>query len=978
MATTYQPIANSTYLDYAAYGITSAPTVESAYGIADGEISPNGINVALVLPRVTDPSGFLAQDWGTRQQMLQELNAKGTLWSTYGASQSQYDMLVGQLESAPFDLEVLHDSPASGNYVSSAASRTIWLNIATAADFQALFDTTLMYSPSQELIYWNGGLSLPVGWNIDGVWIDFNVNQPPATNLSAASPVTLAPGAQSPGNDSASAQINQDPQFIAGLYRFPLDGETVQTGTIGLIEPLIGSALPSTQTESFQGLLTDYLTTIGRSGTGSVFVQGEDGQQYNAEYSSERSLDVGVVAAVNPNSDIGLYVGSGVNGDAAASVFPAAQSAIWDTVTAAGNTTARAAVTSSSYGDDNSLSPGSPFYRAYTQLFMDAVFANQTTFLALGDGGSGYETANGLPNILDNNAKPWNVMVGGTSLSTTGVAEADPTLDSIVASAMAGDPETIWRLVAGGLGALPSNAASAQSFVETIWNAYYVTDENGQLEITNLPNYGFPAGYLFNSAGSGGVDTTQATPSYQVDFGLHPVTSDPSRQPGRGTPDVSADSAGNLNYIVPNGDMVGTTPLGGTSAASPLWASLAIQINAIFADQNLPNLGYMNDLLYTAAAIAPASFNDITLGNNTSSFFEPGKYQTIDPDGGPNATVDVSPTGYGYAAGWGYDLVSGLGTPNGVLLARALTAIAHSEMSFDDHVPQVLDSYGAGSWKSGADQSLLIQTVSPVAAIVEVTAGAGSLDLMSGATEAFAWTARFAGQAEQSDFDAGLVRLFDRYGQGAVGQVTVSQGDAFAVAINGTDAQSATAPLTNQFGFVDFSADNALVRVARPVAVAETVNALDDQTAVVNIRQNGVDALQVSFYRVDDFIGSIGGLAPGAAGYEAAAQARAYRAAGGATAISGPGYGDYAQAILQDVDAGDIVAMKLVNETQNRIYWAFSQANEVVDGEHVGHIWNYGLNTWGFEDAYGGGDRDYNDLVVSLDFTSAFGHGWLV
>lgn len=43
-----------------------------------------------------------------------------------------------------------------------------------------------------------------------------------------------------------------------------------------------------------------------------------------------------------------------------------------------------------------------------------------------------------------------------------------------------------------------------------------------------------------------------------------------------------------------------------------------------------------------------------------------------------------------------------------------------------------------------------------------------------------------------------------------------------------------------------------------------------------------------------------------------------------------------------------------------------------------GHIWNYELNTWGWEDAYGGGDHDYNDLVVNLDFTSAFGHGWLV
>jgi len=37
----------------------------------------------------------------------------------------------------------------------------------------------------------------------------------------------------------------------------------------------------------------------------------------------------------------------------------------------------------------------------------------------------------------------------------------------------------------------------------------------------------------------------------------------------------------------------------------------------------------------------------------------------------------------------------------------------------------------------------------------------------------------------------------------------------------------------------------------------------------------------------------------------------------------------------------------------------------------------YGLNTWGWEDTFGGGDQDFNDLVVQLDFTSAHGHGWL-
>jgi hypothetical protein len=118
--------------------------------------------------------------------------------------------------------------------------------------------------------------------------------------------------------------------------------------------------------------------------------------------------------------------------------------------------------------------------------------------------------------------------------------------------------------------------------------------------------------------------------------------------------------------------MEGLFPDSGTSASTPLWASLASQVNAIFKDQGLPNLGYANDLFYIAAAIAPAGFNDVTWGNNTSSFLKGGPYTS---DGEP-----ITPTGYGYYAGPGYDLVTGLGTPNGVLVARALTAIAHTRM----------------------------------------------------------------------------------------------------------------------------------------------------------------------------------------------------------------------------------------------------------------------------------------------------------
>ena len=110
----------------------------------------------------------------------------------------------------------------------------------------------------------------------------------------------------------------------------------------------------------------------------------------------------------------------------------------------------------------------------------------------------------------------------------------------------------------------------------------------------------------------------------------------------------------------------------------------------------------------------------------------------------------------------------------------------------------------------------------------------------------------------------------------------------------------------------------------------------------------------------------------------AAPSARAYQATTGGTSINGPGYGNYEQTELQHVNAGDLIAMQLTNNTHGDTYSGFAQANETVNGQPVGHLWNYGLNAWGWEDIKGGGDRDYNDLIVGVDFTSASGHGWLV
>ena len=45
--------------------------------------------------------------------------------------------------------------------------------------------------------------------------------------------------------------------------------------------------------------------------------------------------------------------------------------------------------------------------------------------------------------------------------------------------------------------------------------------------------------------------------------------------------------------------------------------------------------------------------------------------------------------------------------------------------------------------------------------------------------------------------------------------------------------------MTSPFDFADFTSARRRVRVARPVAVAETAGAADDTVAIVRVRQNG-------------------------------------------------------------------------------------------------------------------------------------------
>src|SRR5262249_20796690 len=120
-----------------------------------------------------------------------------------------------------------------------------------------------------------------------------------------------------------------------------------------------------------------------------------------------------------------------------------------------------------------------------------------------------------------------------------------------------------------------------------------------------------------------------------------------------------------------------TGRFGGTSCAAPLWAGFTALVNQQAAANGLPAVGFLNPALYRIAQ-GPAyasCFHDITTGSNTS---------------GP------SPTRF-YAVA-GYDLCTGLGTPNGTNLINAL-------LSYDGYSGAVWVDYNYSGHQDGSYDS---------------------------------------------------------------------------------------------------------------------------------------------------------------------------------------------------------------------------------------------------------------------------------
>lgn len=115
------------------------------------------------------------------------------------------------------------------------------------------------------------------------------------------------------------------------------------------------------------------------------------------------------------------------------------------------------------------------------------------------------------------------------------------------------------------------------------------------------------------------------------------------------------------------------------------------------------------------------------------------------------------------------------------------------------------------------------------------------------------------------------------------------------------------------------------------------------------------------FYAIDDPTGRIGNLNPGDPGYaEAAINQRLD------LAVGLPGGKLLAPFVIADGTPEEFLAQNPNNQNGqgSLAYFAYMGANP--DG--VDHLRLFGDNIFGFEDKFGGGDADFNDLVVQVNF----------
>jgi subtilase family serine protease len=194
------------------------------------------------------------------------------------------------------------------------------------------------------------------------------------------------------------------------------------------------------------------------------------------------------------------------------------------------------------------------------------------------------------------------------------------------------------------------------------------------------------------SGSSGSVSKYESQPSYQTGVVTQSTT-------GRAAPDVSMDADPNSGVAVYDSfDGVGTAgnwfQVGGTSLSTPMWGGIIAIVNQGRVANQLPTYDGATNTLPQLYKLPQTDFNDITTGSDTN-----------------------------HAAGAGYDLVTGRGTPIANKLVPDLANLSGGTTPINPNPPPTNQPPVIGSLTSSASPAIANQVFTVTANNVTVATG---------------------------------------------------------------------------------------------------------------------------------------------------------------------------------------------------------------------------------------------------------------
>ena len=429
---------------------------------------------------------------------------------------------------------------------------------------------------------------------------------------SAPDYTSLSSGNHFVGPGDFATIYNTKPLIAAGI-----DGRGVKIGIIGR------SAITLADVQAFRSLFQlqpndPTFTNIGNTPA----VNGDD---VESDLDVEWAAGVATAASVNFVTSSGSLVGSGID---TAGLYLVDNN--------------NADIISLSYGGCE-VGNGASGTAYWNTLWEQAAAQGQTVFISTGDSGAGgcdsssatFSSRGYGVNALGSSA--YNVAVGGSEFNEGNAQGVTP----------------YW-----GAGGVAPYGTALSYIPEQAWNEGKANGGSGVF------------------AGGGGVSIYTALPAFQVAPGVPTVdpivVGGPITGQHRYVPDLSLIATGGHDGTIicyegsckftTTGAVAGIGAVGGTSVATPVMASVQALIN----QKNGGRQGNANYYYYKLAAAQSAAACNSTTGPATTCVFN-----DITVGGNTVPSNAAGTTFIGFNAGVGFDLATGLGTPNVTNMANA-------------------------------------------------------------------------------------------------------------------------------------------------------------------------------------------------------------------------------------------------------------------------------------------------------------------